>query len=204
MQIFSLVLAFIIAFSSVALAYSDIGMLKTPKTISYFILNQTDTSNGLSSGLVYDQKQSDKWALEISYTGYKSVYLYTNNIMKFRFDEKYRVGKIGPVGLIGLIGAALYYSKSVGGGLAADAGGIVTLDIVENLAFSLQLNGIFFKDGLEMNVEPEFHLVPAFINKDIEVYAGGRVEGSMVGYTFDGSQGGKFNTNINVGIRAGF
>jgi len=178
-------------------------MLKVPRTISYFLLSQMDSSNGLSSGLVYNQKQNDKWALEISYTGYNSFYLYTNNIMKFRFDEKYSVGKWGPVGLIALGGAALYYSKSVGGGLAGDVGGIVTLNVNDDLAGSFQLNGIIFRDGVELNVEPEVHFIPAFVNKNMELYLGGRLEASMVGTSFNGSQGGKFNFYVNAGVRCG-
>lgn len=201
MKILSFAVLFIVLFTSFAYAYSDIGLLKKPRTLSYFLLVPTDASS-ISSGLVFNQKQNDKMALEVSMTAYKSFYLLTKNVTKIRIDEKYKLVQWGSLGLTGLAGAALYYAPNVGLGLAGDVGGIVVLDLLENLAISLPINGIIFRDGLEINIEPTVNYLPPFW-KDIETYAGVRVEGSMVGFANDGSQGGKFNFYANFGVRGG-
>lgn len=191
----------VVGFSSFAHAYSDIGLLKAPRTLSYFLLVPTDASS-ISSGLVFNQKQNDKMALEVSMTAYKSFYLLTRNVTKIRIDEKYKLVQWGSLGLTGLAGAAFYYAPNVGLGLAADVGGIAVLNIMENLAVSLPVNGIIFRDGMEINIEPEINYLPPFW-KDIETYAGVRIEGSMIGFSSDGSQGGRFNFYANFGVRGG-
>lgn len=193
----SLILVLFLTFP--VFAYTDIGLLKSPRTISYFVLVPTDSTSP-SSGLVYNQKQNEKFNLEISYTSYKSLYLLTNNITKLRFDEKYKFID-GPITLVGLAGPAIYYSPSVGAGLAIDAGGVLSAGILNNLAVAFSLSGTFFRDGLEFDAEPAIYFAPEFINDNLEFYLGGRIEGAMVGYSFDGTQGGKVNFYANAGIR---
>ncbi|KAF0133683.1 MAG: hypothetical protein FD145_1142 [Candidatus Saganbacteria bacterium] len=201
MRIVIVFMLFAALFSCPVFAYSDIGLLKSPRTLSYFLLVPTDFSS-ISSGLVYNHKQNDRLMLEASYTSYKSFYLLTNNITKIRLNAKYKLLEFGPASLTGLGGMALYYAPSVGLGLAGDVGGIVSINILKELAAALLINGIIFRDGIEINAEPAIYYTPGFL-MNTELYVGLRIEGSMVGFANDGSSGGKFNFNINAGARVG-
>lgn len=200
MRITAVIVAALVLVSS-AFAYSDIGLLKKPRTISYYLLSVADQSS-LSSGLVYNQQQNEKMALEVSYAGYKSFYLLTKNITKIRIDEKYKLFEFGPIGLTGLGGVAILYAPSVGGGVAADVGGILSAKVLEDLAFSLPLNFIIYGDGTEMDASATINYNPAFL-KDYEIYGGGRVEAQMVGgLDSQGSQGGKVTFYLELGLRS--
>lgn len=201
MRNIALILSLLLFLSCSAFAYTDLGVLKTPKTLGYFLLSPTDASD-MSSGLVYKQKQNEKLDIEASYTAYKSVYLFTKNITRLRLDAKYKLLEYGVAKLTAVAGPAIYYAPSVGAGLAIDAGGILAANFMSDLAAALALDGIFFSDGFEMDIEPQVSWAPAFW-KNVELFAGVRMEMQMVGYAFDGSSGGKYNTYGNIGLRAG-
>lgn len=191
-----------VSLTSATLAFSDIGLIKKPKTLSYFALYSIDRSL-FSSGLVYNQKQNEKMALEVSYLSYNSIYLLTRNVTKIRIDEKYKLAQLGPVGLTGLAGCAVLYAPSVGGGLAGDLGGILTIDLLEGLAAAIPLNILVYSDGSEMNLSPTINYNPGFWPNS-EIYGGGRIEAQMVGgFNSQGSQGGKINFYLELGYRAG-
>jgi len=184
------------------LAYTDIELLKTPKTLSCFFLLPTDSSV-ISSGLVYNQKQNDKLALEVSGTFYENIYPFTKNAARIRVNEKYKISEFGPVTLTVMAGPAIYYAPGTGLGLAADAGGIFSVKISGNLAASLAINGTIFKDGIGLDAEPMINFAPPFLI-NTEIYGGARLETSMAGFSLTGVSSGMIKYYANAGLRIGF
>lgn len=200
MRIILTLLIFFLA-GSCAFSYSDLGVLNNQKTFSYFFMSPTDFSS-ISSGIVFHQRQNDRLAFEASGTAYKSPYLFTKNVTKIRLDSQYKLIEFGMLSLIGIAGPAIYYAPSVGAGLAVDVGGILAIKPLSGFGAGLAVNALIFKDGMEFNAEPTINLALGFV-RNAEVYAGMRVEGSVVGFANDGSQGGKFNFYANAGLRVG-
>jgi hypothetical protein len=183
-------------------AYSDIGLLKSPKTIGLFILLPNNSSD-ISSGLVYNQKQNEKLAFEVSCINYYKIYPFMKNVIKLRADGKYKLFKFGPAAVTVLAGPTVYYASSVGAGLAADIGGMISINVSDYLAPSLTINTTIFKDGIGCDVEPMISFAPAFL-KNTEIFCGVRLEASMAGFSFNEILKGKYNFYLDTGARIGF
>ena len=142
-------------------------------------------------------------ALEVSYTAYQSFYLFTKGITKIRINEKYKLISLGPVDFTGIGGMVFLYAPNVGGAVAINAGGIAKAKINDSFAVSLELSFIKYNDGVEIGFSPNVIIKPAF-NSNVEIYSGARIEAQIIGSLSSmGSQGGKVNTYLELGLRTG-
>lgn len=181
-------------------AYTDIGLLKTHKTFSGFLLAPTDSSD-TSWGLAYCQKQTEKLAIEVSGILYNKTYPFAKSVTRIKIDAKYQASKFHAVTMTALAGPEIYYSMNTGAGLALDLGGIIS---VSNgaVATSLAMNSTLFQDGLGFDIEPMINYAPPFL-KNTEIYIGYRMEGSMVGFSLTGISSGQTKYFTNLGLRMG-
>jgi hypothetical protein len=184
------------------LAYSDLGLLKNQKTIGLIMLLPQNSTN-ISPGFVYHQKQDEKIAFEISGVNYYMIYPFMRNVIKLRADGQYKLLKLGPAMITSIAGPTLYSASSVGAGLAIDLGGIISANILDNLAPSLAINISIFKDGIGCDVEPMISFAPPFL-KNTEIFGGYRLEASMPVFTSDVILSGKYNFYLDAGVRVGF
>lgn len=194
-------LLFILLFTGPIFAYSDIGLLKKQKTIGAFVLSPNNSSD-LSYGLVYNQKQNDKLAFEFSCANYYKIYPFMKDVIKMRLDGKYKLLESGPITVTALAGPTIYYAASVGAGLAANAGGIISVQPSNYFAASFFADATLFKDGLRSELEPMISIAPPFL-KNTEFYGGFRLEASKVGFSLADMSGGKINYYLDYGVRVG-
>jgi hypothetical protein len=202
MRLLTFLLLCLLLFSACPVfAFSDIGLLKNQKTIGLFLLSPSNSSD-MSTGAVYHQKKNDKLALEISCVNYYMVYPFMKNVLKLRADGQYKWLQLGPATITAIAGPTIYFASSVGASLAVDVGGIIYLNILDNLAASLAFDATIFKDGIGCDVEPMISFVPPFL-KNTEIFGGMRMEASMVGFSTDGISHGKINYYLDAGLRIG-
>jgi len=200
MKIFLTVLSVIILASSV-FAVSDTGVLGAKKTLGYFLMPSTSFSH-CSSGLVYNQKDDDRWETEVLYTSYRSFYLITSNITQLVVHKRYKVAQWGGFGISALAGGGIIYSPAVGGGAIGDAGGLFTLRLSDSLALAAPVYFSIFTDGFNVYITPDFNYKLPFWNEK-ELFGGFRFEADVVGNPgSSGSSGSaKLNTYFVLGLR---
>lgn len=147
--------------ASSAFAFSDTGLLNSPKSLAYFYMPRTSgTSN--SSGLVYDQNINEKLDLEVLYTSYNSVYLLTNAITNLGLHGKYHLLEMGPFRAAGLFGTSLLYSSTAGMGLTGDLGFSLSLNVGDQLSISLPLYGMMMNGGMWFKMLMGVNYAPTF------------------------------------------
>lgn len=192
----------VLMMASSVFAISDVGLLDSQKTLAYFLLPSTDFAN-TSSGLVYNIENKDGSEVEIVYTSFRSVYLLTSNITQLDAYKKYKLTQLGPVGLTGVIGLGFMYSPAVGGGLYGDFGTVITLGILNDLAFSLPLYMSWFQDGSMMNFYANLNYTPPFM-KGYEIFGGYKLDGRTTDNIFASESigSGTMTNYYTLGIRS--
>jgi hypothetical protein len=196
-------LALVLFLASSVFAFSDIGLIKTPRTLAYYLMPNTAATSNLSSGLVYNEKKEDGSEVEVEYTSYRSFYLLTRNVTKLSGHKKYSLTRLGPLDLKAVIGLGLMYSPATGGGLIGDVGGLASVNLLEGLAAAVPLCFSFFSDGFMMNLSPSVYFKPEMLGGR-EIFAGFRIDARVIGSFGQAEQtgSGSMNTYYLFGIRS--
>ena len=189
----------IILVSSV-FAFSDVGLLDSSKSISYFLMPSV-AGGSYSSGIVYQEERGGGVDLEFTYTSYNSMYLITTNVTQLGLHARKNVLKYGIMALDVTLGLGGYYSPAVGGGVTGDIGEIFSVDILDGLAFALPVYVSIFNDGYWLNMFASLNFkIPNFAG--YEAFFGYRMDYKMLGsLSFDESSTGSSNSYYALGLR---
>ena len=194
------IMLFVLIITSPLLAVSDVGLIEADKSLGYYLMPNSTMSH-YSSGLVFNQKNAVQSEIEILYTSFQSVYLLTTNLTQINAHKKYKLAQLGPLGLTGVLGLGFMYSPAFGGGVVGDVGGIITLNVLKDLAFSFPLYGSLFTDGMMMNFFANLNFKPAFL-RGLELFGGYKLDARMVGFgSTPGAQGGTMYSYCTLGLR---
>jgi hypothetical protein len=192
----------ILVIAGPVLAFSDVELLKNKRSVGLFVLLPS-ISNNLSPGIVFNQKQNEKWSIELSCANYYKIYPFVKDVLKIRTYGKYRLVSSETDCVMIFGGPVLYFVPEAGTGFAADVGSMVSVNIFNNLAASFLADISFFRDGIGIELEPMISFAPAFL-RNTEIFIGYRIEASKVGYSMSDIESSKINYYVDTGVRIGF